>query len=246
MKKTRLSMFAGLIILAIIAGQAGAFQSYTPVVTGGTLIDFEAYTDGTFISTQYPGVTFTQTGGSTYPGITGGSPQIDTYPFQFGYGSSSGNNVLTGSTQSTVGGGYPFPTVAGIVIQFATPEQQVQAFFSDTSPLGNYTIDIYGSGGTLLNSFTLLSGNILPPGYSGGTLPPPGTSPLPGIYVGFQDSTADIYAFQIGPSSAFGDAFAIDDVSYVGAPSGVPEPASLLLFGLGLGGLAAVRRKFKR
>ena len=59
----------------------------------GTLIDFEGFTEGTLIDTQYSaqGVTFVQ------PDT--GRPQIDNHPGEFGYGPSSGIGMLTGSTE---------------------------------------------------------------------------------------------------------------------------------------------------
>jgi hypothetical protein len=62
------------------------------VLSGGTLIDFEGLANGTLVDTQYAGVTFGQDAG-------GGRPQIDQFPWLFGYGSSSGDHVLTGSSE---------------------------------------------------------------------------------------------------------------------------------------------------
>jgi len=58
-------------------------------------------------------------------------------------------------------------------------------------------------------------------------------------YYGFQEGTADIKYFEV--SSSF---FALDDLQF--KASAVPLPASLLLFGPGLAGLAAIRRRFKK
>lgn len=77
------------------AAPISGFQSYTPVLTGGTVADFEGFTEFQRISTQAAlGMTFSQTGG--------GLPMIDNYnqngggsgcsgaPWCFGYGASSG------------------------------------------------------------------------------------------------------------------------------------------------------------
>src|SRR5687768_5531743 len=82
---------------------------------GGTVIDFEGQAEGTLIDTEYSGlgVTFTQD--------DSGTPMIDNLPALFGYGPGSGTGMLTGSTT----GGAQFPTVAGLVAEFSTPQAQV-------------------------------------------------------------------------------------------------------------------------
>jgi len=130
-----------LLSLAALPCAAGSYQSYTSVLGGTPVANFDTYPDGTLISTQYPGLTFTQNGGPWYP--NGGQPQINVYPWLFGYGSSSGSGVLTGSTNS----GAPFPTVEGIVIQFASLQSKVEVFLSDTSPLGDYPVTAFDTGG---------------------------------------------------------------------------------------------------
>ena len=219
--------FAGLS-LGVSSANAGSFESYSPVLTGGTLIDFEGMANGTLISTQYPGVDFSQT--------PSGSPEINVYPWLFGYGASSGDTVLTGSTE----GGNAFPTIAGIIATFSSPKTGVQIFLSDTSPLGDYPITIYGSGGSVLASFTVPEADTLPPGYSGGLFPPRGTFPLPGIYVGY--TGGGIYGIQVGPSTASDDAFAVDDLRF----SVVPEPSTWVTMLLGFVGLGFVGYRTSR
>jgi PEP-CTERM motif-containing protein len=220
-----------VLIIGAFASSAAVLQSFTPQLGGTLLTDFESFANGTLMDTQVGGVTFGQA-------PLAGRPQIDQFPWLFGYGASSGDHVLTGSTE----GGYPFPTVAGIVATFAAPVAGVEIFFSDTSPIGDYTISAFGAGGVLLESFTVLAGAVLPPGYAGGNFPSPGTSPLPGLYVGFTRPTADIVSFQIGPSSTSGDAFAVDDLSILRAPGEVPEPGTFGLISLGIAGAWMLRR----
>src|SRR5438034_115038 len=203
-------VIASLFVAAHGAAYGAPLQSYTPQTSGGTLITFEGQAEGTLISNQFSGVTFSQ------PDV--GRPMIDTYEnagWLFGYGASSGSAVLTGSTE----GGAAFPTIAGIIATFSSPVSSVEVFLSDTSPFdtglgGPYTISAYGAGETLLESFVVARGTVVPPGYAGGVFPPPGTTPLPGIFVGFVRPSGDIVSIQIGPSSTANDAFAIDDLRF--------------------------------
>ncbi len=222
---------AGLTYAASAA--AGAYTSYTSALSGGTLIDFEGLANGTLVDTQYAGVTFGQDG-------AGGRPQIDASPYLFGYGSSSGSHVLTGSTE----GGHTFDTIAGITVGFSSGHNHVEFFFSDTAQLGAYPITFYGSGGSVLGSVTLADdGSVLPPGYGGGTFPPPGTFPLPGLFVGFTSAGDDIFGIGIGPSRATNDSYAIDDLKF--SSKAVPEPATwgLMILGFGAAGSALRRRR---
>jgi hypothetical protein len=232
MKQLVYVVVTAVLLLAFLAGPALAtgIKSYTPVLTTGSLADFEGFAEGTLISNQYAGVTFGQP--------DGGTPMIDNYPWLYGFGCSSGSAVLTGSTT----GGAWAPTIAGIVLDFGSPVSQAQAFLSDTSPLGDYVISAYGAGDTLLESVTVLSSETLPPGYSGGVFPPPGTTPLPGIYVGFQRLAADIMWMQIGPSTTYGDAFAVDDVRF-GSGAVIPAPGAILLGTIGAGLVGWLRRR---
>src|SRR4051794_3237025 len=94
------------LALAVVASAAPVFvPGPSPVPPpADTVIDFEGQAEGALISTQYAssGVTFGQP--------DGGRPMIDNDPFLFFYTASSGNGVLTGSTE----GGAPFPTVAAM------------------------------------------------------------------------------------------------------------------------------------
>ena len=223
---------AGLSYAASAA--AGSYTSYTSVLSGGTLINFEDLANGTLVDTQYAGVTFGQDGG-------GGRPQIDASPYLFGYGASSGSHVLTDSTE----GGHTFDTIAGLTATFSSGHNAVEFFFSDTAQLGAYPITFYGSGGSVLGTVTLADdGTVLPPGYGGGIFPPVGTFPLPGIFVGFTSAGNDIFGIGIGPSSSVNDSFAIDDVRFTSA-RGVPEPATwgLMILGFGAAGSALRRRR---
>ena len=185
-------------------------NSATTVLGGTPLTTFEGFAEGTLMLNQVAGVTFGQT-------PSAGRPQIDNSPFLFGYVASSGTGVLTGSTE----GGYFSPTVAGLTMTFAAPVSAVEVFFSDTAPLGTYVISALGANNQLLESFVL-----------GGT--------SIARYVGFQYGSDQISTFMVGPSSAIGDAFAIDDLR---VQTVVPEPSSWALMAMGVAALAAKRRR---
>ena len=201
-------------LLSISAASTAAPINSAATVLGGTpLTTFEGFAEGTLMQNQIAGVTFGQT-------PLAGRPQIDNSPFLFGYVASSGTGVLTGSLE----GGYPFVTVAGLTMTFAAPVSAAEVFFSDTAPLGTYTISAFDVSNVLLESFVL-----------GGT--------SIARYVGFQYGSDQISRFVVGPGSAFGDAFAIDDLRVARA---VPEPSSWALMAMGAAALAALRRRRRR
>ena len=212
MKFIKCALAATLLSISA-ASTATQIDSATTVLGGATLTDFEGFAEGTLMQNQVAGVTFGQT-------PLAGRPQIDNSPFLFGYVASSGTGVLTGSLE----GGYPFVTVAGLTMTFSAPVAAAEVFFSDTAPLGSYTISAFNANNVLLESFLL-----------------GGAGPAIARYVGFQYGSEQI--FVVGPSSAFGDAFAIDDLRVARA---VPEPSSWALMAMGAAALAALRRRRRR
>lgn len=152
MKLKKLAIAAALAAGLATTAQAALIQSATSTLGGGA-ITFEGLAEGTLISNQFGGITFSQD--------DGGRPMIDNSPFLFGYDASSGTGVLTGSTE----GGAPFPTVAGIVMTLAAPGSALEFWLGDTAPLGTYTINAYDSASVLLESFAVTAGNFV--GFSG-------------------------------------------------------------------------------
>ncbi|MFT3736974.1 MAG: PEP-CTERM sorting domain-containing protein [Rhodocyclaceae bacterium] len=152
MKTLHTAVVAALAALTIgQTAQATVIQSATSTLAGPA-ITFEGYAEGTIITNQYAGVTFSQ--------VDGGTPQIDNSPFLFGYDAASGTGVLTGTTN----GGAQFPTVAGLVLTLVGPGSGIEFWLGDTAPLGTYTIKAYDSSNTLIESF-----NVTPGGFVGFT-----------------------------------------------------------------------------
>lgn len=222
------------VVVMLALGGFAAAPAFADAVIGGTgisgatVIDFEGHAEGTLIDTEYSGV-----GVDFFTQDDGGTPMIDNLPQLFGYGPTSGVGVLTGSTS----GGAAFPTTAGMIAEFSSPQAQAGAMFSDTAPLGDYTISAYGAGGALLESFTLLAADIPSP-----SLFPGSADAGNGIYVGFQFDSAVIESIQFGPSASSGDAFAIDDFQFSAEP--IPAPGAALLALIGMPVVGWVRRRF--
>src|SRR5688572_19403820 len=136
-----------MVFASVGIASATPIQSPVTTVGGVPLADFDGFPEGTLISNQYAGVTFSQD--------DGGTPMIDHLPYLFGYHAVSGTGVLTGSQT----GGAPFPTIAGLVLTFAAPVSTVEWFLSDTGPLGAYTVSAFGAGNVLLESFVAIPEN---------------------------------------------------------------------------------------
>ncbi len=203
--KTRFLGAVALTVALAAPVQAQGYFATTTQIGGAVLANFEGFAEGTLIQNQYAGVTFGQA-------PSAGRPQIDNSPYLYGYTGVGGSSVLTGSME----GGYPYPTVAGITATFSTGKSQVEAWFSDTAPLGSYLFSIFGVNDVLLATFGLTDTQISAAGGGG--------------YVGFTRATSDIYRIQFGPSTVSNDAFAIDDLRAV---STVPEPSTVALMGAG-------------
>jgi hypothetical protein len=220
---------AGFALISTSAYAAPIFVAGpSPVAPfAGTVIDFEGLAEGQIIDNEFAGlgVTFTQTGG--------GSPMVDNMPALFGYGTGSGTGMLTGS-----GNAQHLGTTNGIIATFAAGQTNVGAFMSDPAPLGNYTITAYGAGNVFLESFVVTPAQFPGVVTCGSVFP---AAPGCGVFVGFSRAGGDIFAVQFGPSGSFGDAFSIDDVRF--GTAAAPEPASLVLLGLGVVGLVARRRR---
>lgn len=131
------------------------------------------------------------------------------------------NYIGTGSTGERGGDLSATGWDGTILFQFTGLASNVGIGIADSAG-GPETISAFGIGFNLLESFVAPNGA--------------------NVYVGFNRPSADIKFFSIN-----GDFFAVDDLQHDAlAPNPVPEPATLLLFGTTLAGLAVRHRRKRR
>jgi hypothetical protein len=198
----RLLLLCMALLLAASSGQAATIitSSTDAALAGATLIDFNSETDGLDFTTATVGALTVRTNTNTLR-------FDDQYSVQFG---TSGVQVETRAAGSN----------DDLELVFAT---SVTAFGFDINALDiDLTMELYDSGGTLLDSFLIPSQPSL--GMSGNARRDywGGSSAAPVARVRLLNSTQH-------------DFFVLDNVSFVPAP----EPSTVVLLALGLAGLAA-------
>lgn len=108
--------------------------AWLSAVTASTLIDFDGLADGTPVTNQYPGLSFSA--------VNGGNPLAVIYNF-----SQSGPNVLSLGTPPLIGAG-------GVGIDFGTPQQGVGFWYLDSEIAGN-SVTVFGAAKVVLGTFEL-------------------------------------------------------------------------------------------
>ena len=108
--------------------------AWLSAVTAPTLIDFDGLADGTPVTNQYPGLSFSA--------VNGGNPLAVLYNF-----SQSGPNVLSLGTPPLIGAG-------GVGIDFGTPKRGVGFWYLDSEIAGN-SVTVFGAANVVLGRFEL-------------------------------------------------------------------------------------------
>jgi hypothetical protein len=201
--------------LTYLAGLLFFSQS---LLAGVVTIDFETFpdstpiADSTAITTQFPGLTFTNT-----TVITAG---ISLNEFEFP--PYSGVNVA-------------FDDGGSITIDFSSPVLSFGGYFTYLEPLTMAGFD--ASDNEVASATSLFSNNLA---CGGGPPCPgdPGSSPNEFISVAF---SSGISAVTITGDPG-GSSFTMDNATYTTATTTVPEPATAILFLTGVAGLLAIPR----
>ncbi len=177
------------------------------------VLDFEGFPDSTSLTTQYPGITFSNATVIS-AGITLNEFELPPH---------SGTNVV-------------FDDGGPMTISFASPVLSFGGFFTYYEPL---TLQAFDASNTLVASATsAFSINVgCDPGPS--CLGDTGSSPNEFLQVGFPSGISSVTI----TGDPAGTSFVLDDATITTAAASVPEPSSIILFLSVLGGLALAARK---
>jgi hypothetical protein len=194
---------------------AGLSFAFASLAAHATTVDFRTLSPGTAVTNQYSDFTASLSGGNA-----SGAPTIASYTRGPAY-------MVGGLSNSPTAGAYP--TAQFLNIKFTSAVDALSFHFDNEGYNGDNAWFTYDAANVLLETGALNTTNLISMSKFGGK----------GI---------SMISFSNGMSSANGwDNWtqALSVLNYNLAPlrSDVPEPASLMLIGAGIAGLAAARRR---
>ncbi len=214
------------------------------VLAAGALLFSPLAAHATIVTGSFSGTITSGTDSTGVFGADGGTLDGDDLTGTFSYDTDLLSQVVSGGTNTATGTGLGALTVT-LTIDGAshtfTDQTSSSVFLDDGSVSGNneFTLNTLDQQGGMNESFTL---DIQDPinSFISGT----------GLVQTFVESPfISDGSFQIldtGPTVAAGGGFSIDSLTLNGASTAAPEPASLGVLLVGLGGLAAGRRRKAR
>jgi hypothetical protein len=220
--RTLLAAAAGSFLMAAASLNANASVIFAPAAPYIPFAQLEQFTAGPI--TVAPGITWTSTNASTQGGSVYG------YTFGYGFGSNGFDTEnMVGLNDST--DAYTLPQPDSMTFAFATPVSSVGGYIDWVPNNLPVTIGVYDSSDTLIEDLVVSQGDA--------------NLATPNSFYGFQETTADISYFTL-TDGYIGILSGLNGNVITGTSSSVPEPFTLSLFGAGLAGAAAMRRRKKK